>query len=219
MSYFSSSVGRKQLMGLSGLAISGFILVHMLGNLIIFKGAEAYNNYAYLLTSNKIFLYAAEIGLLFFFLLHIYLGIRLSLENKKANRGKYAYPTHGDKAAEFASKSMKYQGIVLLAFLIWHLITFKYGTYYEVSYGGIVMRDIFRLVLEIFQNPWYVLGYSVCMITVGIHASHGFSSALQSLGFRHPKYDGKIKAASIGFAILVSVGFLSQPLYVFLQLR
>ena len=215
MGYFSSSVGRKHLMGISGLAISLFSLTHMLGNMIIFLGSDAYNKYGHAITSNKLLLYTAEIGLVVMFGMHTYLGIKLSIENKAARKQKYALPTNGAKKAEFASKSMFYHGMVLLGFLIYHLITFKYGPEYMVNIDGVEVRDLFKLIVEKFHQTSYVVGYVTCMAFIGVHLSHGFNSSFQSLGFNHPRYRPKIRKLSIAFAILVGVGFASQPLYVY----
>lgn len=215
MRYFSSSVGRKQLMGISGLAISLFSLAHMLGNMSMFLGADAYNKYGHAITSNKLLLYTAEIGLVVMFGIHVYLGIKLSIENKAARKHKYAMPTNGVKKAEFASKSMKYHGMVLLGFLIYHLITFKYGPEYMVNIDGVEVRDLFKLIVEKFHQPAYVVGYVICMIFIGVHLSHGFNSSFQSLGFNHPRYKPKLRKLSIAFALLVAIGFAAQPLYVY----
>lgn len=215
MGYFCSSVGRKHLMGVTGLAISLFALSHMLGNTLIFLGSDAYNRYGHALTSNKAFLYAAEIGLLVMFVVHVYLGIKLSIENKSARTQKYALPTNGAKKAEFASKTMVYQGLFLLAFIIYHLITFKYGPHYTTQVDGVEMRDLFQLIVEKFKDPAYVFGYVVSMGFVAIHLSHGFSSSFQSLGFNHPRYTPKIRKLSIAYALLIGIGFSAQPLYVY----
>ena len=214
--YLSSSIGRKQLMGLSGLVLTGFVAGHMAGNLSIFGGPEIYNSYGHAIVSNKVLLYTTEVVLILAFLAHVVLGILLTRQNKRARHQKYARTTHGAKAAEFASKSMVYHGVALLGFVIWHLYTFKFGEYYEVTYAGVPMRDLFSLLVEKFNQPFYLIAYGVLMLTVGVHLSHGFSSSFQSLGFHHPRYSPLIRRASIAFAIIVGAGFLSQPIYIFL---
>lgn len=215
MSFWTSSIGRKYLMGISGLIISGFVLAHMAGNLIILLGERAYNSYSHALVSNLPLLYGTEIVLLLAFLTHIFMGVWLTVENKRARKGSYVRGTHGEKAANFASKSMAYQGVVLLFFVIWHLITFKYGPYYTVIYDGVEMRDLFSLLVERFSDPVYVAGYFVCMVVIGVHLSHGVSSSLQSLGLNHPKYSPKIRKVSIAYGIIIALGFISQPLYIY----
>lgn len=216
MSYFKSSIGRKQIMGVAGLAFSLFTLTHMLGNTLIFKGSDAFNSYAHAIITNPL-LPVAEIGLVVIFLLHTVLGIWLSIENKAARKTKYALPTNGEKSAEFASKSMKYQGIVIFIFVVYHLATFKYGPHYTTTVNGVEMRDLYKLVFERFSEPLYAGFYIVCMGVLGMHLSHGFSSAFQTMGLNHPMYTPKIRILSILFSLLVAIGFAAQPLYVLLN--
>ena len=108
------------------------------------------------------------------------------------------------------------QGTILLVFIITHLITFKYGTYYETTQDGVVMRDLARLMREVFNNPGYVAWYVVSLLMLSLHLKHGFGSVFQSFGLLHPSYQAKIKGASWAYAVIVTLGFLSQPLYVFM---
>ena len=216
MKYLMSAIGRKQLMALTGLIWSGFVLTHMAANLLILVSAEAYNKYAHALTSNPL-IYLAEAALVVTILVHIIKGVWLTFENKKA-RGpqKYAMTPSGDKAPRFQSKWMIYHGTLLAIFLVYHLITFKYGTYNAVTYDGVEMRDLHRLVLEVFQSPTYVAFYIVCMVAVGLHLSHGFYSAFASLGLYHPRYSPMLNKFGYFYGFIIAAGFMSQPLYVFL---
>ncbi len=216
VNYLLSSIGRKQLMGISGLIMTGFVGGHMAGNLSMFIGPEAFNSYGHAIVSNKPLLYGTEVVLLLALLTHFVMGIWLTRENKRARKSKYAKPTNGDKSAQFASKSMIYHGIALLGFIIWHLCTFKFGNHYDVTYDGVMMRDLFTLMVEKFNQPLYAAGYVVLMLTVGVHLSHGFSSSFQSLGFNHPRYTPKIKTLSFLYATVVALGFLSMPIYIYL---
>ncbi|MCB0391719.1 MAG: succinate dehydrogenase cytochrome b subunit, partial [Bdellovibrionales bacterium] len=202
-SYFCSTIGRKQFVGITGLLLSFFVLTHMLGNLLIFLGPEAYNVYSHKLVTNP-FIYVAEAGLLGAFIVHVFIAIMLTRENKKARPQAYAMSASGDKATDFVQKSMIYQGVVLLVFVVWHLKTFKYGNIYEYTsqVNGEVMRDLYRLIIEVFSSPAYVLGYSVCLVVLGMHLSHGFSSSIRTLGFNHPKYDNKVRVLGKLYAAL-----------------
>lgn len=216
--FFRSSIGKKYLMGITGLGLSLFVLMHMLGNLALFVSAEAYNKYSHTLVSNPL-IYGAEAGLLGILLFHLLTATRLTLQNKRARTQSYAMPTQGEKGVSNASRTMIHTGIVIFIFTVYHLITFKFGPYYEVTYNGVTMRDIQRLVLEVFQSPAYVIGYIIALLALGHHLSHGVSSAFQSLGFNHPKYNCMIKRIGYGYALLVTVGFISQPLYVYFYLN
>lgn len=201
-------------MAITGLSMSLFVLTHMLGNLLLFVGPEAYNMYSHKLITNPL-ITVAELGLLLMFLLHVFMAIRLTIENRSARPTRYAMPTNGSKAVSQASKTMIYHGMVLLIFTVYHLVTFKYGTVYETDYNGVMVRDLHRLVVEVFQSPAYVLFYVISMGTLGFHLSHGVQSSFQSLGFRHPRYTSGLKIFSTAYALIVGLGFGAQPVYVY----
>lgn len=213
--YFTSTIGRKHLVGLTGLGLSLFVFTHVLGNFLIFVGPEAYNMYSHKLITNPL-IYVAEVGLLGLFLVHLGLAMKLSMENRQARSQGYAMSASGEKATCLITKTMWHQGLLIFVFVVLHLWTFKFGTTYEVEYNGVVVRDLFRLVIEVFQSPVYVVGYVVLMVVLGLHLSHGVSSAFQSLGFHHPRYVRCVKQLGWAFAAFVSLGFIAQPLYVFL---
>lgn len=202
-------------MGLAGAGWTLFVAGHMAGNLLIFAGPEAFNSYGHAIVSNKPLLYGTEIFLIICLLVHVGLGISLTLQNKKAKPNKYAVNPNAEKKSSSASKTMAIHGSIVLAFIIYHLITFKYGTFYSVTYEGVEMRDLHRLMVEVFSSPAYVAGYVVCLLLLGVHLSHGASSVFQSLGINHPHYTPAIKKAGIAYAFIVAAGFISQPVYVF----
>ncbi len=218
MNYIRSTIGRKQLVGVAGLLLSGFVLTHMLGNMLIFLGPQAYNEYSHALISNPL-IYAAEAGLVLFFLVHIILSLKLQLRNWGSRESRYAVQSNGQKRTSPITRTLWAQGIIILVFVVLHLITFKFGTVYLVNYGEGEVRDLHRLVVEVFQSPGYVIWYALALVILCYHLSHGVSSSFQTLGFNHPKYGPKIKKIGIAFALLVCLGFLSQPVYVYLFLR
>jgi succinate dehydrogenase / fumarate reductase cytochrome b subunit len=211
--YISSAIGRKQLMGITGLVWSGFVLMHMLGNLLILAGPDTYNKYSHAIVTNPL-LFLAEGLLLVTLLLHIYEGIRVTIKNKLARPIKYAMTPGGAKAARFQSKWMIFHGSILLVFIILHLITFKYGPDYTVTVGGTEMRDLFRLVVEVFHSPGYVAWYVVAMFIVGLHLSHGFYSSFASLGIYHPKLSPMLSKFGYLYAAGIAAGFIVPPIYV-----
>ena len=118
---------------------------------------------------------------------------------------------------------MIWSGTITLVFLILHLVTFKYGQYYaytkdgvDVVVDGIKVRDIYQLVIECFEKPGYVAWYVICLILVGLHLYHGVSSSFQTLGLNHPRFNNAIKTFRWIYAIVVALGFLAVPLYVFI---
>lgn len=203
-------------MGLAGLIWAGFVLTHMAGNLLIFLGSDAYNTYSYTLTSNKL-LIVAEAILVLALIVHVCLAISLTRKNSAARAGGgYAVKAKGEKKARFASTTMGIQGSIVLVFIILHLATFKYGTHYDTTVNGVVMRDLFRLMVEVFQSPGYVLWYLVALVILAFHLSHGVGSVFQSFGWMNGRYQPILRKLSILYAIVVVAGFISQPVYIYL---
>jgi succinate dehydrogenase / fumarate reductase cytochrome b subunit len=212
--FFTSTVGMKYVMGLSGLIWVGFVMAHMLGNLLLFVGPEAYNEYSHTLTSGKL-VYIVEAALVFSILSHVFMGARLTLKNKCAKGTRYHVQASGDKKVSRASRTMIFHGAIILFFVVYHLITFKFGTYYETTLNGVVVRDIHRLVVEVFSNPAYVAGYIFCLLLLTAHLSHGVGSMFQSFGLNSRAHDRKIKFISLVYALVVGGGFIIQPIYVY----
>lgn len=214
MTFACSSIGKKMIMGVCGAIWAGFVFVHMAGNMLILVSAEMYNKYGHAIVSNKPLIYVAEVALVAAILVHAIIGIGLTIENRKAKPQKYAVAASGGKRASIASRTMAFHGSILLFFIVYHLITFKFGPEYTVTYDGVTMRDLHKLILEVFQQPVYVVGYVFCLLLLGLHLSHGVSSLFQTLGLNHPKYTPKVKIAACVYAFVVAAGFISQPLYV-----
>lgn len=215
LDFLKSTVGRKYIMGLTGLVWMGFVFSHMAGNLLILFSSDAYNAYGHAIVSNKLLLYSAEVILLLALIAHVTTAISLTIENRAAKKNRYAVQPVGDKATSWASRNMGFQGSLILAFIILHLITFKYGTVYETTVGGVQMRDLSRLMFEVFASPGYVVWYVICLILLMFHLSHGAHSVFQSLGFLERKMQCGLKKFAWIYAVIVVGGFLSQPLYVF----
>jgi succinate dehydrogenase / fumarate reductase, cytochrome b subunit len=209
--YLQSSIGKKQVVGLSGLLMSGFILTHMAGNMLLLVGSDSYNHYAHAMTSNPL-LPVAELGLIVLFLTHVIAAIAVTLDNRRARPVGNAVKSKTDKAARFGSRSMILTGLVVLVFLVLHIITFRLGTYYSTTIDGVEVRDLYRLVLERFQDPLYVVWYLFSLVILWLHTCHGFSAVFQSLGVASVRNQGLAKT---GYAVatLIIVGFMSQPIY------
>lgn len=212
----STSVVKKVAMGITGLLLCGFLVSHLLGNFLIFVGADAFNLYAHTLTSNPL-IYGAEAVLLLIFLVHLFMAIRLVIENKLARPTPYYVKKPTGRGATFASSTMPITGVIILVFLVLHLIQFKYGTYYESNVAGTVMRDLYKTVIEFFKQPLNVVWYVVAMAALSVHVSHGFWSAFQSIGFSHPKYTPCVNRFAKVFAVVVFLGYSALPIFCFLQ--
>ena len=164
VSFIQSTVGKKYLMGLSGLVWAGFVFGHMAGNMTILVSPDLYNAYGHSIVSNKILLYGTEIALVSALVAHVILAILLTKQNRESRGTRYAVKPNGEKAASFASELMAIHGSVILVFIISHLVTFKYGPVYETTVNGVVMRDLARLIYEVFSNPGAVAWYLVSLV-------------------------------------------------------
>lgn len=213
--FLGSTVGKKYIMGITGLIWAGFVLTHMAGNLLIFISHDAYNAYGHAITSGNI-VYVAEVVLVLTLISHVTMAVSLTLANKSAKETKYAVAASGQKKVSLASRTMAVQGSLILVFVILHLITFKFGTHYETTVNGVVMRDLAKLMVEVFQSPIYVGWYLVCLLLLGFHLSHGVGSSFQSLGLMEGTYRNLWRKLSYTYGTIVALGFIAQPLYIFL---
>lgn len=213
--FLGSTVGKKYIMGITGLIWAGFVLAHMAGNLLIFVSHDAYNAYGHAITSGNI-VYIAETVLILALISHVSMAVSLTLMNKAAKETKYAVAASGQKKVSLASRTMAVQGSLILVFVILHLITFKFGTHYETTVNGVAMRDLAKLMVEVFQSPSYVAWYIVCLFLLGFHLKHGVGSSFQSLGLMEGTYRNLWKNLSCIYGFVVALGFIAQPLYIFL---
>lgn len=214
LKFVSSSVGSKILIGLTGLAFFGFLVTHLAGNLLVLFNPDGYNDYSHALISNPL-LPIAEIGLLLIFVLHAFKAVAATIGNRGARPVRYAQKKWAGRTSRksLASTTMIVSGAIILIFTVVHLAHFKFGTYYEDAAHG--YRDLARLVRETFVQPAWVAWYVLVMTLIGLHLRHGISSAFQSLGLEHPRYDAAVRWAGIALAVLVAGGFALIPLWIF----
>jgi succinate dehydrogenase / fumarate reductase cytochrome b subunit len=205
---FWSSIGKKLMMAVTGLAFIGFLLAHLAGNLTIYGGGDAFNAYAEKLHSLGPLLTVFELGLILFAGVHIITGIVLFLQNWQARPIGYTrYESSGGRT--LSSRTMPYTGLIILGFVIFHLINF--------SFVDKADRTIFQIVSSAFANPVYVVIYIAVMMIVAFHVRHGLWSAFQTLGGNHPKYMPAIMILSVVIGIMVAVGFGFIPIYLALS--
>lgn len=216
LAFLRSTVGKKYIMGLSGLVWAGFVLAHMAGNLLIFVSNDAYNAYGHAITSGKL-IYVAEAVLLAALITHVYMAISLTAANRSAKGSHYAVAAKGAKRVSLASRTMAIQGSLVLVFIILHLITFKYGAHYDTVVNGVPMRDLARLMEEVFQQPGYVIWYLIALVILGFHLKHGVGSSFQSLGLMEGTYRETWKKLSITYGIIVAAGFIAQPIFLLMR--
>jgi succinate dehydrogenase / fumarate reductase cytochrome b subunit len=213
---FSSSIGSKFLIALTGLFLFLFLVSHLAGNLLFILGPDAFNHYAHSLISNPLIL-VAEGGLVAIFLLHIFKTITMFLGNLSARPDRYAArkwaKSKNDRSRKsLSSTTMILTGTITLLFVMTHLATFKYGPYYETAEG---IRDLYRLQLAVFSNPGYVAFYLVAMGVIGFHLWHGISSAAQSFGLDSPRWTPRIIWIGQLLTAVITAGFAVLPVFTF----
>jgi succinate dehydrogenase / fumarate reductase cytochrome b subunit len=216
---FGYSIGKKMLMGLSGLFLISFLVVHLLGNLQLLKSdPQPFNDYAEFMGHNPL-IRTMEIVLFLGFALHIADGLRLAAQNRKARPMRYAVSA-GSKNSSFSSRFMVSGGIIMLIFLLLHLISFFFLSRFSLDIGlgfdpsvwtgpqfGEEGHSLYHKTIRMLGEPWYCAIYVLAMIPVALHLHHGFQSAFQTLGFNHKKYSPFIKMLGTGFAILVPLAY------------
>lgn len=210
----SSSVGTKLLIGVTGLLLFAYLLLHLAGNLLIFAGQSTFNEYSHSLISNPLTV-PVEIALLLVFLLHVYKTVTMWFANQKARPIGYEKKSWAGYTSRksVASTTMIWTGLVTLLFVGIHLAQMKYGAWYSI--GDPPIRDLYRTEVEVFSSPAWVSVYVICMVLIGFHLRHGISSAFQSIGADHPAYAKRLVAAGIVLAILIGGGFAIIPVYVY----
>jgi succinate dehydrogenase / fumarate reductase cytochrome b subunit len=212
---FSSSVGTKLLIGLTGLALFAYLILHLAGNALIFAGPETFNEYSHALISNPLIL-PIEIGLLAIFLLHVYKAVTNYLANQAARPAGYAmkkYAGHTSRKT-VASSTMIWSGLVIFLFVLVHVRQFKYGVWYQ-TVSEHPIRDRARTETEVFSQPLWVAFYVVCTLLVGLHLRHGISSGFQSLGFDHPVYTRRLTMWGVVFAVIIGGGLAFIPVWIY----
>ena len=212
---FDSSVGTKLLLGVTGLLLVAYLIIHLLGNLMVFAGQETFNHYAHALAANPLVV-PAELALLLLFVVHIYKAAVMWASNQRARPVAYAKKTWAGHTSRksVASTTMIWTGLATLVFVVIHVAHIKYGAWYEI--GEPPVRDLYRTEVEVFSSPVWVVVYVIAMVLVGFHLRHGFSSAFQSLGASHPVYTKRLVVLGTVVAIVLAAGFAIIPIWVFL---
>ncbi|QMU56233.1 MAG: hypothetical protein GKS04_03520 [Candidatus Mycalebacterium zealandia] len=215
------SVAKKILNALTGIGLISFLVVHLLGNLTLFSDdSNLFNTYAKYLHDLGWLLMAIEIGLLALFAAHIISSIAITISNRKARTGKYEATSKGraTTTSPAVSRNMIYTGILLGAFVVWHVLSFRFGPGiaegYYTTINGEVTRDLHALVYNFFESHLNVVLYMAAMIFLGFHLRHGYWSAFQSLGAVNKKYISFVTTAGYLMAVVLAAGFLVIPLWV-----
>ena len=215
LSWLRSSIGKKILMAASGLALLGFVLAHLAGNLLIFLGPDALNAYAAKLEHLGAWLWAARGGLLAALVVHIVTSARLTIENRRAR--PQAYAVYRPVETTLAARTMAATGILLLAYLAYHLLHFTFRlTNPDISHGvdALGRRDVYTMVVRSFRQLPICLAYLAGVAMVCVHLSHGIGSACQTLGLNNERTLAVVSRAGRGIAAMIFFGYSSIPVAV-----
>ena len=222
---FQSSLGKKFTMAATGAALFGFVIAHLVGNLQIFLGPESLNRYGHFLQSNMEIIWPARIGLLLMVGLHVWSAIKLSAENKAARPIGYVNAPV-PVVASYASRTMLMSGLIIAAFIVYHLLHFTVqakginftGTDFHTLHDAQQRHDVYGMMVKGFSNPLVSGFYILAIGLLCLHLSHGVSAMFQSLGLTNPAYKPVIQKFARGVAWAIFLGYASIPAAVLLGL-
>jgi succinate dehydrogenase / fumarate reductase cytochrome b subunit len=227
--FFTSSIGKKITMGLTGLFLISFLIVHCGINSMIFfnDGGETFNHWGHFMGSNLI-IRTMEIGLFLFLLLHIVQGLMLWAQNNKARPIKYA-KNNAASNSKWYSRSMGLLGTLVLMFLILHLYHFwvpsRFGGMANIhtleattlgDYANQEAHNLYKEMLTVFQSPWVVIVYVLGVFSLFWHLLHGFQSAFQTFGINHKKYTPIIKGLGVAYSVIICLLFAAMPVSIYM---
>ena len=208
--FYQATIGKKVVMAVTGVILFGYVLGHMLGNLQIFLGAAAINNYAHFLHSHEGALWVARVALLAAVILHIVASVQLWVLNNKAR--PVPYVRKRDVPASYAARTMKWSGPIIAAFVIFHVLHLTTGDivplYPESAPNS---PDAYDNVITGFQHPAIAIFYIIAVTLLSMHLYHGLWSMFQSVGINHPRYTPRLQRFAAIFAIVVAIGYISIP--------
>ncbi|HEY1953864.1 MAG TPA: succinate dehydrogenase cytochrome b subunit [Gemmatimonadaceae bacterium] len=206
--FYASMVGKKFVMGVTGLIGVGFVILHSLGNLLVFRGSGALNSYSHFLKSTGELLWALRIVLIVAVVLHVIAAIQLTRQSRAARPAGYV--RREPQASTYASRTMRWGGALLLIFIVLHILHFTTGTIRPAGYFS--HDDVYANVVTSFRIWWVALFYILSMIALGLHLFHGAWSSVRSIGVSPPSAHPLHRRVSLVIAVLVWAAFTSIPL-------
>jgi succinate dehydrogenase / fumarate reductase cytochrome b subunit len=221
--FFSSGIGKKIIMSLTGLFLILFLVVHLIGNLQLLKddGGKSFNLYTEFMVTNPLIKFVSY-GLYFFIVLHAILGLLIARFNSGSKGIKYAVQKSPETT--WASKNMALLGILILAFIFLHMGDFWYKMKFTdqlsmVTYDDQTVKDLYGRVYAAYQELWIVVAYLVGLAALSFHLWHGFQSAFQTLGINHKKYTPAIKGLGKLYSIVIPLAFAIIPVYYYFFMK
>ena len=217
---YRSTIGKKMIMAVTGLMMVGFVIGHMAGNLQVFIGPAKMNGYAAFLKSTGELLWVVRLGLIGAVLLHVLMAWQLSRIAAQAR--PVAYERRDPQVSTIASRTMRWGGVLLLVFIIFHILHFTTGTVFpaasrpDAMYPAYSRGDVYGNVISAFRVPWVVAFYVVAMLFLLLHLFHGAWSSVRTLGLTKPSRHPLHRRVSTVIAVIVWLGFTAVPVAVFL---
>jgi len=208
--FYGSMVGKKVVMGVTGLIGIGFVILHSLGNLLVFRGPAAINSYSHFLKSTGELLWALRIVLVVAVILHVIAAVQLTRQSRAAR--PIAYTKQERQVATVASGTMRWGGALLLVFIVLHILHFTTGTIRPA--GSFSPDDVYANMVTSFRIWWVALFYVVAMLALGLHLFHGAWSSVRGIGVSPPSPQPLHHRISLAIALLVWAAFTAVPLAV-----
>ncbi|MEP6858527.1 MAG: succinate dehydrogenase cytochrome b subunit [Gemmatimonadales bacterium] len=209
--FYASMVGKKVIMGVTGLIGIGFVILHSLGNLLVFRGPAAINSYSHFLKSTGELLWTLRIVLVVAVILHVIAAVQLTVQSRAAR--PIEYTRRESQVATIASRTMRWGGVLLLVFIVLHILHFTTGTIKPA--GVFSSEDVYANVIASFRIWWVALFYVLAMVFLGLHLFHGAWSSVRSIGVSPPSPQPLHRRVSLVIAILVWAAFTAVPVAVF----
>lgn len=209
--YIQTSIGKKQVVAITGLMLVVYVIGHLAGNLLLYLGPQAFNGYAHKLEGLRPGLYVIEVALLLVFVIHIYFTALVIWENIQSRPKRYkVYGESGPRS--WATRLRMYTGVYILLFVVWHICDFtlidKHGPRSMINGQSL---GLYGVVFNSFSDPLHSILYIMAMMCLGLHLSHGIQSFAQTFGWEGPKIKGFSDAA----ALMIAFGYSSIPIYVY----
>lgn len=219
--FYGSAIGKKWVMAVSGIAMLGFLIAHLVGNLKLYLGTEPDGEYAidaygealrtllHPIMPNMVVLWILRIGLFGALIAHVHAAATLTIMNKRARPVGYQSP-RDYVAVNFASRSMRYTGVILLAYLVFHILDFTVGTVNP----GFVHGEVHRNMIASLQRWPVAIAYIIANLAIAVHLYHGTWSMFQSLGLNNPRYNAARRVFAVGVSSLIGVGNVLFPILI-----
>ena len=220
LTLYRSTIGKKAIMAVTGLLLVGFVIGHMAGNLQVFLGPAKMNAYASFLKSLGEFLWLARLILFVALVLHVLMAWQLTQLKRRAR--PVGYTTRDPQVSTVASRTMRWGGLLLLAFIVFHILHFTTGTVFpsasspDASYPAFSHTNVYGNIISAFRTPWVVAFYVVAMLFLMLHLFHGAWSSVRTLGLSKPSRHPLHRRVATAIALVVWLGFSVIPVAVFL---